>query len=329
MHETPSATPIHRHHVYSNPGYPTLEIGGLPFYLVPSTSSPPPPPGGNSDSSSRDTSLTVNQQQHQQQPNPLLLYEPSGSSTRSGPIYEDIDRMCTYRGAPPPPLPPNHLIPQFHSPQRAGRIRDNGPLEGGGGGGGGGGDNRTYCNVQGPTASLSPFASPAKVPFSQHHQRPSDNSSEGSSKNNKITNSSGTSSSEVSFDSNSSGNNTNRNANVVVNPLTPSKVAKNRVASPSVYYYSDTLRPNRSNRGFEGDGSDHVYAETEEDLRPQLPSQRLASLAAARSSPATSERSNSRSRYRTNALSPTLSENSSNNSSKQRRRKGNRAEVRV
>merc|ERR1719245_163786 len=36
------------------------------------------------------------------------FYEPSGGSTLSqrsggngGPIYEDIDRMCTYRGSPP------------------------------------------------------------------------------------------------------------------------------------------------------------------------------------------------------------------------------------
>ena len=42
---------------------------------------------------------------------PLLLpgYVASSSSARSGPIYEDIDRMCTYRGAPPPPPPPDQL----------------------------------------------------------------------------------------------------------------------------------------------------------------------------------------------------------------------------
>ena len=80
-------------HVYTNPNYPTLEIGGMPFYLMPAAaaaSSPPPPAPGGDSKSSQSTSF----------------YEPgaSTSSQRSGgPIYEDIDRMCTYRGSPPSP----------------------------------------------------------------------------------------------------------------------------------------------------------------------------------------------------------------------------------
>ena len=144
---------------------------------------------------------------------------------------------------------------------------------------------------------------------------------------------SNTSSSEVSFDSggshssrgNGSGSGGQR-PNVVINPLeqqqqqqqqqqhpTPTRrftagqnassrtmnvssrspSRSQQVASPSVYYYSDTLRP-RQNRGFvdsdgnlgqaaaaaggggeDGQGQDGSFPE----LRPQLPSARLAALA--------------------------------------------------
>ena len=90
-------------HVYTNPNYPTLEIGGMPFYLMPASPVPRPGlmagnsnnfnPGDQSNSKSSSQSTTG-------------FYEPSGGSTLSqrsngGPIYEDIDRMCTYRGSPP------------------------------------------------------------------------------------------------------------------------------------------------------------------------------------------------------------------------------------
>ena len=89
-------------HVYTNPNYPTLEIGGMPFYLMPA--SPVPRPGlmaGNSNFNPGDHSKSSSH-------STTGFYEPSGGSTLSqrsggngGPIYEDIDRMCTYRGSPP------------------------------------------------------------------------------------------------------------------------------------------------------------------------------------------------------------------------------------
>lgn len=127
------------HHVYTNPNYPTLEIGGMPFYLMPATAATTVPP------ITKDTSLT--------------LYEPGGSSsTYSGPIYEDIDRMCTYRGSPPlrgkkrdvlasertycnvqpPPPPPNKNSESGESTSTASPPHPPRSHNGGGGGGGGG-----------------------------------------------------------------------------------------------------------------------------------------------------------------------------------------------
>ena len=98
-------------HVYTNPNYPTLEIGGMPFYLMPA--SPVPRPGLAANSKSDLAANSNNFSNHpgdqsnskSSSQSTTGFYEPSGGSTLSqrsgGPIYEDIDRMCTYRGSPP------------------------------------------------------------------------------------------------------------------------------------------------------------------------------------------------------------------------------------
>ena len=125
-------------HVYTNPNYPTLEIGGMPFYLMPA--SPVPRPGlmagnsnfNNSNLAGNSNNFNPGDQSKSSSQSTTGFYEPSGGSTLSrrsgngGPIYEDIDRMCTYRGSPPN----NHSF--------GGRIQKVPPPQG---------EERTYYNV--------------------------------------------------------------------------------------------------------------------------------------------------------------------------------------
>ena len=77
-------------HVYTNPNYPTLEIGGMPFYLMPATELSPPKSSLAANSNSNPCENNSKSSQ-----STTGFYEPGGStlSGRSGgPIYEDIDR---------------------------------------------------------------------------------------------------------------------------------------------------------------------------------------------------------------------------------------------
>eukprot|EP00095_Tigriopus_kingsejongensis_P010539 maker-scaffold349_size200065-snap-gene-1.19 protein:Tk10539 transcript:maker-scaffold349_size200065-snap-gene-1.19-mRNA-1 annotation:"hypothetical protein KGM_06566" len=329
----PTAAPSSTNrHVYSNPNYPTLEIGGLPFYLMPAGDVPPHMARGTLGSPalplSKDTSLTspvggggagirsfsIPSQNHHESASVIPpshfsasgqspqigenhFYEPSGSSATSsrGPIYEDIDRMCSYRGAPPVVgflsqrmEPVNHRLEDDEddrpvsldssvAPLRNNTISD--PLE------------RTYCNVM-----------PSKSPSKRSGSRPDSSGSTSSPVP------CGTSSSEVSFDSGSS---PRHPGNILVNPMSPQALARVRGFSPttasqsertrspnsvyaaklasqskspggksSLYYYSDTLRP-RTNRGFQdSDSGISNNRSTCEDTPPPppLPSQRLAQM---------------------------------------------------
>ena len=238
-------------HVYTNPNYPTLEIGGMPFYLMPaSAASPPPPAPGSSPRHHPGTGTTLGLGRDPQNPGDSKssqstgFYEPGGStlSQRSGggPIYEDIDRMCTYRGSPPYVSPPDSVP----SPGKwdGARIQKGPPRS----------EERTYCNVP----------------------QPKSDSGEGDSSRDAHA-FCGTSSSEVSFESGSSprhhpgtgttlGLGMDPRHHVLVNPLvSPARFRPAGPRSPgglsspgrqsgsssstrspsSVYYYSDTLRP--------------------------------------------------------------------------------------
>ena len=77
----------------------------MPFYLMPA--SPVPRPGLMAGNSNNFSNHPGDQSKSSSQ-STTGFYEPSGGSTLSqrsggngGPIYEDIDRMCTYRGSPP------------------------------------------------------------------------------------------------------------------------------------------------------------------------------------------------------------------------------------
>lgn len=311
-HPLPVSSSTNRH-VYSNPNYPTLEIGGLPFYLMPAGDVVGGMPqhlarGGQASSPlgvlSKDTSLTspanggsppfpvghhlpIQSQFSALNQSPQIgenhFYEPSGSSVTSsrGPIYEDIDRMCSYRGAPPEPL--TNKLDQFPKPEEAedlgstplgGSVRNNLTPDA----------ERTYCNVM-PAASKSPIKKGGSRPDSS-----------GSTSSPVPC---GTSSSEVSFDSG-----TSPRHHIVVNPMSPQALARIRGMSPtpsertrspnsvyaaklasqtrspggksSVYYYSDTLRP-RTNRGFtdSDSGISNNRSTSEDTPPPPLPSQRL------------------------------------------------------
>ena len=197
----------------------------------------------------------------------------SSASQRSGPIYEDIDRMCTYRGSPP------------EAPQRQ-------PLQ------------KSFKNFEADVASNYYNVFPVESPLKK--VRPDSGGS------NSSPHHCGTSSSEVSFDSSSSPRHPQeRSKGVIVNPMSspqhvlPSNLASRvrtmsptalsertrspvanspfsaklagKASSSSVYYYSDTLRP-KQNRGFEGSDSG---ISNNPDTPPQLPSARLAGLATA------------------------------------------------
>ena len=224
-------------HVYANPNYPTLEIGGMPFYLMPATAAaaasppPPPPPSGKSNLAGNSNFHPGDNSKSSQSTG---FYEPGGStlSQRSGgPIYEDIDRMCTYRGSPP------DMVPLPGKWEGGGRIQKVPRSE-----------ERTYCNVP-----------------------PKSDSGEGDSSRDAAHNFCGTSSSEVSFESGSSPRHVPPSGadprhHVLVNPLVsparfrPALSPGGGLSSPgrqsggsssstrspsSVYYYSDTLRPRR------------------------------------------------------------------------------------
>ena len=252
----------------------------------------PPPPHLQPSSSSSSSGVLNNpqlQQQLQQQPSNNHFYEPSNfsvtSSQRGGPIYEDIDRMCTYRGCPP------DLKPENQQPPSAGQSLQQQQLS----------DDRVYYNLQNTPSSKRP---PSRGSCSQHC---------------------GTSSSEVSFESGNSGCSGNSPArqqqqqqqhHVLVNPMSPQHLSRIRAAaggpltspttsvrspklphsprsspnsglgkppSSSVYYYSDTLRPRKGGSTGDSDSgiSNNRSSEDTPPPPPMLPSSRLALAAAA------------------------------------------------
>ena len=274
-------------HVYSNPNYPTLEIGGLPFYLMPantSTSASSSSPPASSERELNMESRFSSQQPHaaaaatlgpSRQQNGFYEagYEGGGSTSTGGPIYEDIDRMCTYRGSPPemsnaPRLPPPGLHHQHQHQMQQQPIVEVNP-----------GDNRTYYNV---------FTSPKMRPDSAE------------SSSSPQPNNCGTSSSEVSFDSSPRHI---AGSGVIVNPMNrfrgsgggsnttspsrhqpqpqPRSSSRGQISSPSVYYYSDTLRP-RQNRAFILDSDSGISNSNvaSNATPPPLPSSRMAAAAA-------------------------------------------------
>jgi len=284
-HSSPlsSATATTTRHVYANPNYPTMEIGGLPFYLTPTSTMGPLGRALTRPSSTTTGSSTAPPSSSQNERDAHLIgrsgllpvahhHEPGyGDSVHSGgPIYEDIDRMCSYRGAPPEMSPVRQTQTSRYSRQSrhtSGKHHKEVNEAG---------EERTYYNVspKGDSGSSDVTSSP----------RPNHGGN--------------TSSSEISFESISSPRHAVVTAedpmrpNVIVNPsASPAHrrtlgTSSNRgspwtppVSSPSVYYYSDTLRPRRP------EGNDE---HGEHGVDPNaLPSMRLAALA---SSPSGSSR---------------------------------------
>jgi len=249
-------------HVYANPNYPAaMEIGGLPFYLMSGGSSAPLPSSSTTTGSSSAPPSSSSPSERAAATQLPHLYEPgysAGSVRSGGPIYEDIDRMCTYRGAPPPPAerpasPAARQRPARRSGRGSRNRRENEDEQ----------LERAYYNVSPRNDSASSDVTSSPRPANHHN----------------------TSSSEVSFESVGSPRRLpdegGHRANVIVNPAaspahrrtlaaTPRGSPRApQPASPSVYYYSDTLRPRR--RDEDDSGSSEA---------PALPSARLAALAA-------------------------------------------------
>ena len=257
-------------HVYTNPNYPTLEIGGMPFYLMPAG-----PAAASSPSSVHPKAASSEQS--------TAFYEPGSSVGSGGPIYEDIDRMCTYRGPPPPPPPapqPQHSV--VASPRRSRTVPQS---------------ERTYCNVppvgeksgdSGESSGSPPPPSSSAVVSSQNFC--------------------GTSSSEVSFESGSSPRHQptqqqhqQQHPNILVNPLvsparfasrspqsanlSPARLSSSTRSPSSVYYYSDTLRPKQREQFDSDSGFSNNTRSCSEDTPPPPPLQQLPSrMASTRSS---------------------------------------------
>ena len=239
-HPTPSGKP---RHVYSNPNYPAMEIGGLPFFLMPS-------------SSDRDTVLTTSNL-HRDGFNDHDYV--STASQRSGPIYEDIDRMCTYRGAPPDLGVDKHSV----SPKMSG--------------------DRTYYNVPASSKFGNRPDSSGASSSSPHQQCGTGTSSS------EVSFESGSSPRHPVQRQNVASSPLHQ-GHVIVNPVN----SRNRTFSPnssysarmtqqsraspssSVYYYSDTLRP-RQNRALAVD-SDSGISNVQDTPPPPPPGTTLPPL---------------------------------------------------
>ena len=224
-----------RAHIYNNPNFATVKsqqisIGGMPFYLIPANDMVAAGAVSPEHSSERIGSpVTITSPQKQQDFNLVLKDNiPRSAPTQrrqhrqtlprdnddgsfyGGPIYEDIDRNCSYRGAPP-----------FHEEPTA----------------------RNYYNIkdlnstsQQSSSTSSPFNSVVSNEFrTAQARRPLSYEETGKTKQNT------SSSSETSYEDR------NITVNPLCSPMTRfprnfQKANNNSESTSSIYYYSDTLR---------------------------------------------------------------------------------------